>query len=210
MGKNSKTEVVQQLIADQSQKPTRAFTTRSRPWETGFFRRMPWSGFLTIILALGCTAAAIAIGIASDGKPVGYWTVNGHVLQPAVLLSIAATLTNTFLVFAFTKGATIHWWNMAFEGTTLKQLHSSYHYGSGVIAIFTSARSVNLVALASISMPILLMNGPLLQRASSVSQRIHLSQANLSIPISPAPFIQGATGIVPGRSDSCASCQSRC
>lgn len=201
MGKTTEPAVAQHLIGETPHKPTRAFTTRSRPWETGFFRRMPWSGFLTIFLALGCTAAAIAIAVASDGKPVGYWTVNGQVLQPAVLLSIAATLTNTFLVFAFTKGATIHWWNMAFEGTTLKQLHSSYHYGSGVIAIFTSARSVNLVALASISMPILLMTGPLLQRASSVSQKIHVSQANLSIPISPAPFIQGATGIVPGTND---------
>jgi hypothetical protein len=28
-----------------------------------------------------------------------------------------------------------------------------------------------------------------------------VSQANLSIPISPAPFIQGATGIVPGNGD---------
>ena len=208
MSRNANPEVVEQLIKSQPQKPTRAFTTRSRPWETGFFRRLPWSGFLAIILALGCTAAATAIGLASDGKPVGYWTVNGQVLQPAVLLSIAATATNTFLVFAFTKGATIHWWKMAFEGTTLEQLHSSYHYGSGVIAIFTSARSINLVALASMLMPILLMTGPLLQRASSVSQRIHESQANVSIPISPAPYIQGATGIIPGMSDPQSSSQS--
>jgi hypothetical protein len=159
---------------------------------------MPWSGFVAVIVALACTGAAVAVALASDGKPVGYWTIRGHVLQPAVLLSIAATLTNTSLLYAFTKGATIHWWNMAFEGATLKQLHSSYHYGNGVTAVFSSARSFNSVALASISMPILLMNGPLLQRASSVSQQISPWQANSSIPISPAPFIEGTTGIIPG------------
>lgn len=44
-------------------------------------------------------------------------------------------------------------------------------------------------------MPILLMDGPLLQRASNVVQRVRESQANTTIPITASPFMLGATGI---------------
>lgn len=44
-------------------------------------------------------------------------------------------------------------------------------------------------------MPILLMDGPLLQRASNVVQRVRDSQANATVPITASPFMQGATGI---------------
>lgn len=107
-----------------------------RPWEPGFFKRLPWAGVISIILALGCAVAAIVVGIVSDGKPLDYWTLGDNEVQPAVLLSIFATAANALLVFAFTQGATIHWWNSAFRGATLKQLHSSYHYGSGLTAVF--------------------------------------------------------------------------
>ena len=85
-------------------------TTRWRPWQPGFFRRLPWAGVACMILALGCGITAICLALAIDGKPLNYWTVNGYVVQPAVLLSIVATIANAFLVFAFTKGATISWY----------------------------------------------------------------------------------------------------
>lgn len=118
--------------------PTRT-PIRRRPWRPGFFRRLPWAGVLSILLALGCAVAAVSVGLASDGQPLDYWSIRGYAVQPAVLLSIFATVANALLVFAFTQGATIHWWNTAFQGATLKQLHSSYHYGSGLIAVFVRA-----------------------------------------------------------------------
>lgn len=82
---------------------------RKRPWQPGVFRRLPWAGVVSIILALGCAIAGVAIAIASDGKELDFFTVNGYAVQPAVLLSIFATIANALLVFAFTQGATIHW-----------------------------------------------------------------------------------------------------
>ncbi len=63
-----------------------------------------------MILALGCGIAAISLALAIDGKPLDYWKINGYVVQPAVLLSVVATIANALLVFAFTKGATIAWY----------------------------------------------------------------------------------------------------
>ncbi|KAK3699974.1 hypothetical protein LTR37_016218 [Vermiconidia calcicola] len=178
-------------------KHARLPTTRPRPWKTGVLKRMPWAGLLSILLAFGCGIAAISIALVSDGTPLNRWTVNGYDVQPAVLLSIVATIANAFLVFAFTQGATIHWWNTAFQGASLRELHSSYHYGSGLTAVFSSVATFNTVALAGIFMPVLLMDGPVLQRASSVVQRTQVTHQNTSIPISPAPLVQGTTGIIP-------------
>ena len=178
--------------------PTRTMSTTRRLWRPGFFRRMPWTGFISIFLALGCAIAAASIALQSDGKRIGHWHINGYVVEPAVLLSIFATVANALLVYAFTQGATIHWWTAAFKGATLAQLHSSYHYASGALAIFSSISALNTVALASIMMPILLMDGPLLQRSVGLEQRMSFNQTNQTIPISPAPFMQGSTGIIPG------------
>lgn len=65
---------------------------------------------LSMILALGCGIAAISLALAIDGKPLDYWKINGYVVQPAVLLSVVATIANALLVFAFTEGATISWY----------------------------------------------------------------------------------------------------
>ena len=87
-----------------------------RPWQPGFFRRLPWLGVVCILLALGCAAAAVGIAIQSDGQPLDRWTVGGYEIQPAVLLSIVATVGNALLVYAFTQGATVHWYVCLMEG----------------------------------------------------------------------------------------------
>lgn len=189
---------VPSLQENHAQQPTRTFSSRQRPWQTGVVRRLPWSGLISILFALGFAIAAVCVGLQSDGKQLDYLAVNGYVVQPAVLLSVFATLANALLVYAFTQGATIHWWNTAFKGATLGQLHSSFHYGSGVTAVFSSVAAFNTVALASIMMPILLADGPLLQRSVSVEQRLQMSHLNKTIPFSPAPLIQGSTAIITG------------
>lgn len=172
--------------------------TPPRPWRPGLVRRLPWTGLISLVLALAFAIAAVCVGLRSDGKELDYLTVRSHSVSPAVLLSIFVTLANSLLLYAFTQGATVHWWRTAFEGTTLAQLHSSYHYGDGMTAIFTSATAFNTVALAGIVMPFLLADGPLLQRSLSVEQEVVVSHANRTIPISPSPWILGSTGIISG------------
>jgi hypothetical protein len=85
---------------------------------------------------------------------------------------------------------------MAFRGATLKELHSSFQYGSGLVAILSSVSAFNTVELAGIFMPILLLDGPLLQRALSVQQILDVSTTNKTLLMSPSPFMLGATGIL--------------
>ena len=186
------------IHSNQPQDPSNPSAHR-RPWQPGFLRRLPWAGVISILLALGCTAAAVAIALESDNAPLDRWVMGGYDVQPAVLLSIVATIGNALFVFAFTQGATIHWWNQALDprGANLSRLHSSYHYGSGLVAIFSSVAALNTVAVAGLFMPILLMDTPLFQRSVGILQTSDFSRTNATIPISPSPFMQGSTGVLP-------------
>lgn len=60
----------------------------------------------------------------------------------------------------------------------------------------SSVTSFNTVAVAGLLMPVLLMDGPLLQRASNVVQRTHETWQNSTIPVTSSPFMQGVSGIM--------------
>lgn len=68
-----------------------------------------------IVLALGFAIAAVCVALRCDGKELDYLTVRNHSVPPAVLLSVFATLASSVLLHAFTQGATIHRWRMAFD-----------------------------------------------------------------------------------------------
>jgi hypothetical protein len=42
---------------------------------------------------------------------------------------------------------------------------------------------------------VILVDGPLLQRASTVATIVRRETLSLSVPVSPGPFVQGATGM---------------
>src|SRR5271169_6281156 len=119
---------------------------RGQAWHSGALVRFPWYGIGALFGSVLGIVASIAILIASDKKPISDWT-----FQPTVYLSIASTLTNITLYFAFTKGVTISWWRRAMKDEThLADLHRYWDYGSSLWAASTAGRRFNLVALACV------------------------------------------------------------
>ena len=167
-------------------------TRGGQSWEPGFWRNFPWLGFLAIAGAIGCGIAAAIVIAVSDGIPNDSWVVGGYALQPAVLLSIFATVANAMLAYAFAQGLTIAWWSKALRGCTLGELHRYWNYGS-MTAVVTSGPYFSTVALASLLLTSSLISGPLLQRASSATARDAYSTFNVTLPISPSPWPREAT-----------------
>ena len=166
-----------------------------RSWRTGFWRRAPISGLLALVTALFCGVVAIVVLKASDGLPLESWQVRGYNVQPTVLLSVLATLANALFRYAFSESARISWWIEAQKGTSFGALHRSWDHAQSVVPLLTSGKHVSITAIASFFMVVLLIDGPLLQRASSVSVVTKHTTKSLTIPISPDPFTTGATGI---------------
>lgn len=139
---------------------------KGNSWQPNFFRRAPWLGLFAMLGAFIGMLAAITVLYVSNNKPIDDWTV-----QPTVYLAIASAATNIFLQFALTEAVTVAWWRRALQrGTTIADLHRSWKHGQSLWAALTSGRHFNVLALASILVATVPINGPLLQRASSIRQ----------------------------------------
>ena len=135
---------------------------RGSPWQPGFIRRSPWAGLGTMLGALLGVLAGVLVLYLSDNQPVEHWTV-----QPTVYLAIASAATNTFLQFALTEALTIAWWCRALKpNTSFADLHRTWDFGQSLWSAVTSGRNFNTIALASVLVALVPINGPLLQRAS--------------------------------------------
>ncbi|KAI9755176.1 MAG: hypothetical protein M1835_000840, partial [Candelina submexicana] len=132
-----------------------------------------------------------AILLASNGQPVASWTV-----QPTVLLALLTAAVNSLLHFALREGVTVIWWRKAMtEGTTIDDLHHVWEFGTSILAATFAGRQFNRVALASILTTLVVIDAPLLQRASSITSRsvtipVTMS-ANLATSIPTTSFVTG-------------------
>lgn len=137
---------------------------KGSPWQPGFIRRTPWAGLGAMLGALFGVLAGVLVLYFSDNQPVEDWTV-----QPTVYLAIASAATNIFLHFALTEALTIAWWCRALEpNTSFADLHRTWDFGQSLWSAVTSGRKFNAIALATILVALVPINGPLLQRASRI------------------------------------------
>ena len=158
-------------------------------------KHAPLSGILALIVGLICGITTVAVLKLSDGKAVDQWRIQGHNVQPTVILSVLATLANALFRYAFDDAMRIRWWVLGLKGTSLGALHRSWEHAQSVLPILTSGKHMSLTAIASLSTLLLLIDGPLLQRSVQQRTTTNSVQTELSAPVSAFPFLQGATGV---------------
>lgn len=168
------------------------------PWQAGFTKHLPWTGLLSLFVALVCMVGAIVVAQTFDDKPINHLEIDDTVVQPAVLLSILATLSKTCIGYAFTSGIAIFWWKTALHGTTLRQLQTSQQQSSSLRGLYDRRPVLNRVTMASVAMLLLLAVGPFLQRALTVVTRIRNESNDLVVPVSSSPIMYGSTGLYAG------------
>lgn len=171
-----------------------------KEWHTGVFAHLPWLGLAALVGVAGCCAAATFVLIHSDGQSIYDWT-----FQPTVYLAIASAAANILLQFALAEGVNVAWWRRSLkEGTTVNDLHRYWSYGNSLWAASTSGRRFNLVALASLFAALAPINGPLLQRASTVINQPVQRQVILSASMA-LELPDGYSGTISSPRDSSVS-----
>lgn len=162
-------------------------------WRPGALRRIPWIGLAAVVGAIIGIAAAVAILVASNGALISDWTY-----PPTVYLSITYTISNILLNIGLSKGVTINWWRKALmDGTQLGDLHRYWDFGNSVLAAAMAGRRFNFIALACIFVALTPINGPLLQRASSVG--IETVYSAVDLEMAATKKIDFFTGYISGR-----------
>lgn len=150
-------------------------------WKPSFFQIRPIAGILALSIAVCCPIAALAILLVSDRQSIDSWPV-----QPAVYLAIIAALMNTALQVARAEALPIHWWYRAFRGSTIKKLERQWEVGNSFAsAIRHSRKHVSNASIASLALTLFIIDGPLLQRASTIGPGTRSSQVTLELMLAP-------------------------
>jgi hypothetical protein len=137
------------------------------PWGPSLYRIRPLSGITALVISLTCIVASLGILLGSRGKPVDSWY-----FKPTVLLAVATAVSNTALNCALAQAAPISFWYKAYKGSTIRELELEWEAGTmfprAIIRGFRQGRYFNLLTLSSLLVALVVIDGPLLQRASSV------------------------------------------
>ncbi|KAI9808889.1 MAG: hypothetical protein M1827_007164 [Pycnora praestabilis] len=163
-------------------------------WTPGFFNRLPWNGVLALTAVICCAIASAVILVVSDGQPLSNWTV-----QPTVWLALVSAVGNSMIVFALQEGVRIAWWRKALKGGTINDLHRQWDFGHSLFASVFAGTHFNVVALASIAATLIVVDGPLFQRASTVVNQNVTTSVSLSAQVAQTFPTEYYTGIVTGR-----------
>ena len=154
-------------------------------WETGLSRHLPWLALVALVGGTCAIIASAAILALADGTAVTSWKY-----APTVYLAILSTLTNLCLTTALDQGAVLSWWRHALHGTTVKDLSQIWSYGTSLKSALVAWKdvyrfSVHRLAIAKIFILVVLIDGPLLQRALTIVSSEKQSTVSMEALVAP-------------------------
>lgn len=142
-----------------------------------------------MFLAIACIVASLGILAASDNQLVTSWTT-----EPSTYLAIFTAIANLSMRYAAIQGVVLVWWTRALRGSTLSKLHWDWRSGTTLVGALTAGRYMGLLGLACILSTIVAVDGPLLQKSSTVKEGPVPADA-LSLHVSMAQEVpRGFTG----------------
>ncbi|OBT66699.1 hypothetical protein VE03_03882 [Pseudogymnoascus sp. 23342-1-I1] len=145
-------------------------------WEPGFWRRAPWKAVSSILAFVVCCAGLAAILVDSNGKEVNTWPRSSMPVSVPVLLSLIVGFANLCLTIALSQAYEVAWWLNAMRGAELRRLQFDLDIQHNLSALFGPSRTVDKFAVvAAISLVVSIVDGPLIQRASTITPNAYES-----------------------------------
>jgi hypothetical protein len=114
----------------------------------------------------------------SDDRSVGTWISRVPAIQPSILISLFATLFNTFEFSILANKITIVWWRALQKGATLQTLHYIKWNGPKETwkALYVSFGTMQVVVFLMIASVIRIYDAPLLQRSIKPAVADHVDE----------------------------------
>jgi hypothetical protein len=142
--------------------------SKARKWQTKSLAHFPFLVVLSLIASGLAIGSAVALLVVADGSPIDSWP-----LAPAVVLSILVTTSNDMLRYAFSEGSELYWWSklLSRSGARLADLDTMWKLSHRTFSLFRfPARRAPqyLLRLSAFLVKLLVITGPLLQRAVTI------------------------------------------
>ncbi|KAK4923562.1 hypothetical protein LTR49_009275 [Elasticomyces elasticus] len=154
---------------------------RSEPvWRPSLLKIRPLLGILSLGFSIGCMFLSLAILLVSHGQPVRHWPI-----QPTVYLAIASAIGNTALAFSRYHAVPVAWWYRASRGSTIKDLERNWEVGHSLVLALHHNIHMGFPGFATIVVALMIIDGPLLQRATTVDVVTSTKNVTLALNLSP-------------------------
>jgi hypothetical protein len=164
-------------------------------WEPGW-KQFPVAGVLALIGSFLFMVASIVVLVVSAGQSPSAWMVS-----PTVYVAAFTTASNLLAQYSFKQGAKIAWWYKALRGGTIGDLHHHWSHADGFFSALFAGMRLSWVTLASIAITVMVIDQPLMQRASTIFSVEKVEQVNITAHIAPeVPW--GFTGYQVGRANT--------
>ncbi len=136
---------------------------RPREWKTTLIRFGPLSGLCGMLLAALSVVASLGILAGSNGAPTKSWRT-----PPSTYLAIFTAIANQSMRYAAIQGVVIAWWLRAITGTSIERLQRDWRSGTSFRSAILAGRRMGSLGLACLFSVIVVIDGALLQRSSTV------------------------------------------
>lgn len=150
------------------------FNQTSAPWESGFWRRRPNLAIFALVLTFISTIGTIIIVKKADGDSIHSWKIKSWNVEPAVFLSVCYSVANYGLIVALGEAGRVAWWTTALrDHTTVRDMHDTWTFSHSVWDIILGLRSwrgPKMIALITLLVSIVPLNGPLFQKVLVVEE----------------------------------------
>lgn len=112
-------------------------------------------------------------------------------------MAILSAVANSALRYALAESLALFWWRQALNGASLKDLHLSWAYATSFYRSILSGKKFNTIVLACIITTLVGVDGPLLQRSSSVTAFSTLRNRTVISQLSTQGIPYGYSGVIP-------------
>ncbi|KAK5174160.1 uncharacterized protein LTR77_001240 [Saxophila tyrrhenica] len=173
-------------------------TSEGRKWKPSWLQIRPILGIASLAITVACMAASFLVLWASDGQPVdtALWKVQPTVyeaIRPRLstkltqhnYLAIAAAGAAAAARFAQAQAVPVAWWYSAIEGTSMRHLENQWLASQSVISAVSKFPDAPWISLASIFTTLTIVDGVLLQRASTIVTTTQVKPATLQFQLLP-------------------------
>lgn len=162
--------------------------SKARKWQTNSFAHFPFRVVFSLIVSGLAIGAAVAVLVVADGSPIDSWP-----LAPTVILSILVTTSGDCLRRAFSEGSDLYWWSklLSRSGVRLADLHTMWKLSHRTFSLlqFPARRAPQyLLRLSAFLVKLLVITGPLLQRALTIESSIQVRNLDATLPVRRQPM----------------------
>ncbi|KAK4540736.1 hypothetical protein LTR36_008951 [Oleoguttula mirabilis] len=144
------------------------YPARATEWQPGFLARFPVLGAGALFTVILCAVGSVITLLTSDGQSQARWPEQ---IAPNVILSGLNSVSSLCFSIAIGNGIAIAWWRQTLKGATIEQLHRSWSFSTSMKEVAMAGRAFNVIALAALATKLTIIDGVLMQRATSTEIR---------------------------------------